>query len=106
VEVCEQHPMWCNRRHRVGANPNRLTHENVMELTTDKKYPKRVTSYVHARGDSAALYVRGIRWFDDTVVLDLDEPALRSLGERLIEMADAALSEQAVWKASRARRGD
>lgn len=98
MTACEQHPMWCTRQHKVGANPNRLTHENVLDLTTDKRHPKRVTSYPHPISGSISLYVRGICWpQDNTVILSLDEPALRALGERLLEIADAAEQEANLW---------
>jgi len=94
VSPLPEHPSWCNRRHQVGANPKRQEHKNIWR-TIDRRYQQQVSLYPCAPhslaegGESHAGAFVTVEFFGDCARGYLSADELRSLGDRLHEIADA-----------------
>ena len=102
-----EHPDWCNKTHMAGADPRRQNHLNTWRSTHGKVLATRVELYP-ARGlfgsdynsEPAAFvnfrYDRGesLRSEVNTVLRLRD---LRSLAQRLSDIADAAEGATIAW---------
>lgn len=82
-------PAWCNAPHRRGANPNRQVHVNRWKSPRrSRRVPPLSVEVYLFDAQGVALCARGV--LGKTMDYWLTAEEVRSLGRRLLEMADAA----------------